>query len=338
MTIVTLFPVAVFLFFVFIWGLRTFFEKREIKYFLQRTWLTLLATVYFFYIGLTKNLLRFFSCVKINENNELKSGTASSLTGYYWEEDTIVKCYENHHALLIGILIIPFLCTISIGFPVGTLYILRANTHRLDDVEVVKTYGFLYQAYDKRYWEIMIMVRKASIAAVVVFAYSLGPNMQGLLCVFILVVSLMLQLSCMPFTKELPILNVLEACSLSATTTVFVCGLMFNEEVTKNDFKVFLSSLAILCIIGTLVLILWNLVLSSEDVLDMKLLENGIMDCDELLDQTIVTKLKQLSLHYIITWKSIVVVGKSGGSKIGRSFSSSAAAAKTNNKTPSLPL
>ena len=61
----------------------------ETRYLLQRIWLTFLATVYFFYIGMTKNLFRFFACVKIEED-EADTGDSSSLSGSYWEEDTSI--------------------------------------------------------------------------------------------------------------------------------------------------------------------------------------------------------------------------------------------------------
>lgn len=280
----------------------------ETRYLLQRIWLTFLATVYFFYIGMTKNLFRFFACVKIEED-EADTGDSSSLSGYYWEEDTSIQCYKDEHSLLVGMLVIPLFGLVTIGFPLGTFIVLNLKAENLEEENIVRTYGFLYLAYDNHYWEIVIMLRKASIAAVVVFAYALGANMQGLLCVFVLVVSLVLQLSFVPFTTKIPQLNFLETCSLSATTCVFVCGLMFNDSTTTKKFEVFLSVFAILCIFGTLSLIVWNLILSSEEVLDMKLLEYGIMDCDEVLERSIHVKMKKLLLHHVSKVKTWVSMG-----------------------------
>lgn len=263
-------------------------------------WLSLLCITYFFYIGMTKNLLRFFACVKIEEDAEDLDHAYSTapLEDSYWEEDTSVECYSRRHAFLIGVLVIPLLFAVTIGYPLGTLSILQSNSKLLDDEDFIGAYGFLYRGYDRYYWEVVIMLRKGLIAAVAVFAYGLGENIQGLICVLILVASLGLHLTFSPFTKEIPQLNYLETCSLSTTIAVFVSGLIFNDPKSETETEIVLSVLAILMIVVTVGLLVVSLCSVSEEVIDMLLLENGLMHPDALVDARLAFKMEQLVLHY----------------------------------------
>eukprot|EP00210_Caulerpa_lentillifera_P003656 g3490.t1 len=301
MVILVLYPFFIFIIFVMIWALRTLIKRKTMKYFRHRIWLAFLAIIYFFYIGLTKNLLRFFVCFDIKDDVavERDSTLEVDLAGHHWEEDTSVQCYKNDHLLLVLCFVVPLLFLITIGYPVGTFLILQLKATKLEDENVVCTYGFLYQAYNKHYWEVTIMFRKAAIAAVTVFPQELGANVQGLLCLLILFVSLVCHLFFRPFKKEVNHLNQLESFSLSATIGVFFSGLVFNDPKTGGITEVFLSVLAILCVLGTLLLMFFHLITSSEEVLDMLLLEKGVMDSDQLSMETVSTKLKQLYLHYV---------------------------------------
>lgn len=255
---------------------------------------------------MTKSLLRFFACVKIEEDigGTEDAITNSTLKGYYWEEDTAVQCYKNKHALIVGILAVPLLLMVTIGFPLGTLIVLQFKAEHLEEKDVVGTYGFLFQAYRYHYWEVLIMLRKASIAVIVVFVYSLGANMQGLLCILVLMVALSLHLSFVPFREEMHRLNYLETCSLSTSIAVFVSGLMFRDSTTSKESEIFLSVFAILCVVGTLCFILINLILSGEEFLDMKLLEHQIMDRDDLFNSGLPAKSWGLLSHYVSAIKN----------------------------------
>eukprot|EP00210_Caulerpa_lentillifera_P003722 g3555.t1 len=309
MTLLILFPASIFLFFALVWFIRMRIKQKTIKYLKQRTWLTFLSVNYFFYIVTTRSLLRFLACVKIKEDNgdvSSNSATQSTSSHRYWEEDTSVECFKGNHALLIGVFVVPLICAITIGFPVGTLCILLANAERLDDDEFVGTYGFLYRAYKKPYWEILILSRKGLIAAAAVFAYALGGNIQGLLCVLILVVSLALHLTFLPFKTEMHRLNYLETVSLSTTIAIFVFGLLFNDSKMNQEARLLITVLAIALVVCTLLLILIELMLSSEEVIDMLLVEHGIMDCADLQNKRLSLKFSKLVSYYLERiWNSV---------------------------------
>ena len=294
------------------------------SYFSQRVLLSFLAINYLFYTGMTKNLLRFFSCTWVTDDRE-----DSDWSRHVWEEDTEVECFEGRHALLVGVLVTPLLLAVSFGFPAGVLFILCRNKDILNDEEFVQTYGFLYRAYDKYYWEVIILLRKASIAAIAVFSYSLRSNLQGLMCVMVIVIALSFHLVLQPFTQEIPQLNRLETCSLSATIVVFVTGLMMNDEMLDTNGRVALSALAILFVCFVIVVILVQLVFATEEFIDMKLIEVNAMELEEVIKARLFTKLHALMYHY---WKIVLEAARILGAFVGNRlhFSNKSKNAKSN--------
>ena len=263
------------------------------SYFNRRVLLSFLAIIYFFYTGMTKNLLRFFSCTWVTDDRE-----DSNWSRHVWEEDTEAECFEGRHAWLVGVLVTPLLLAISFGFPAGVLFILCRKKDMLNDEEFVQTYGFLYRAYDKYYWEVVILLRKASIAAIAVFSYGLRSNLQGLMCIMVIVIALSFHLVLQPFTQEMPQLNRLETCSLSATIVVFVTGLMMNDDMLEPRGRVALSALAILFVCSAIVVILVQLVFATEEFIDMKLIELESMGLEEVIEARLIKKVHTLMLHY----------------------------------------
>jgi len=261
-----------------------------------------LAITYFVYIGLTKNLLRFFACpeapgdvgAESNSNVEFRKERV-------WEEDSSVVCFKEGHALIVGLLVVPLLLVVSIGYPLLTLFILTKNRHRLEEEEFVTTYGFLFRAYDLPFWEVVIMIRKLLIAAVAVFAYHLGETMQALLCVLIMVGALTAQLKWMPYTSEIPSLNRMEATSLLGTVVVFVVGMMMNDDkvAAHGGARSFLSILAIFLVVTIFLFILFSILYEIQEVVDMKILEKNVMPIQQLVDARCSLKLERLVLYYV---------------------------------------
>ena len=242
---------------------------------------------------MTKNLLRFFACTRVSDDRE-----DTDWSRYVWEEDTEVECYEGKHALLVGLLVVPLLLAVSFGYPAGVFVILRRRKDCLNDEDFVQTYGFLYKAYDRHYWEVIIMLRKAAVATVAVFSYRLGWNLQGLLCVLVIGVALSVHLVLQPFTQEIPQLNHLETCSLSCTVIVFVVGLMMNDDAVKFGGRVLLSVLALLFLCLTLFVIMTQLMFAAEEFIDMKLIEVEAMTVQEVIDSRLSRKIEVLMQYY----------------------------------------
>lgn len=83
------------------------------------------------------------------------------------------------------------------------------------EIETLKIkYGFLFSGYDARtfYWEVVIMYRKILIIAASVFLSTVSTEAQVLVVIFVIVVSMFLQVRLSPYYT--PTLNQMENYSL----------------------------------------------------------------------------------------------------------------------------
>lgn len=249
----------------FLYWLRLYHVKGEsIAYFRSRTIITFLVVLFFAYEFITQELMRTLNCVGIDvvDESEVQDSYAkySIARGTYWGEDTSLKCYEGSHARLAGALGGPGLVVFSIGIPFFLLIFLLWNKEndRLNDQSFLNTYGFIFQNYRERYvyWEVAIMFRKALVGGIVVFAYPLGPNLQGVFALGVLIVSLVLHLVALPYKYKM--LNVLEGASLVVSIFMFYSGIVFNDSNTSNIARVFLSTLLVLLNVGLVILFVFR--------------------------------------------------------------------------------
>lgn len=235
-------------------------KKEPLSYFRSRTIISSLVVLFFAYEFITQELMRIMNCVDIDVDHPEGSGQSYSeysiAKGRYWGEDTSLKCYEGSHARLVGSLGGPGLIIFSLGIPLFVLVFLLWNkeNNKLNDQLFLNTYGFIFQNYNERfvYWEVLIMFRKALVDGIVVFAYPLGPNLQGVLALGVLIVSLVLHLVALPYKYR--VLNLLEGASLVVSIFMFYSGIVFNDKNTSEVARVFLSTLLIVINLGLVVL------------------------------------------------------------------------------------
>ncbi|GMH38953.1 hypothetical protein BSKO_06851 [Bryopsis sp. KO-2023] len=190
----------------------------------------LLAVQQASYISVTRTLVRIFYCVDV-----------SPVEGLFWVQDTSVRCYTGSHAFLVGFVGAPGLLLISIGFPGWLLFKLTRSTESLEQEQVVRLYGFLYQAYKKNVasWEVVILLRKALLAAVVVFGRTLGEGVQASLALVVMVGSIVLQTQFQPFLESK--LNSLELSSLVISTLAFIIGNLVDQPEMTHGGRVAMS-------------------------------------------------------------------------------------------------
>lgn len=105
--------------------------------------------------------------------------------------------------------------------------------------------GFMYRAYKPNfvYWESIIMIRKALLAVIVVFAYPLGANLQAVLSTMVLSLAAYFQALCRPFRKEFEFLNEMESVSLLVSLLTFVSSLFFDNKRVSDGVRVLLTVL-----------------------------------------------------------------------------------------------
>ncbi|GMH37409.1 hypothetical protein BSKO_05282 [Bryopsis sp. KO-2023] len=228
-----------FLYWVYMWNK----NGKSFKYFVSRAIISALCILFFTYALITKDLMRSVNCIPVDSDDD--SGQLyheyAIARDKYWGEDTSLTCFEGTHGFLVFALGLPGLALISFGAPVYLAYFLNKNKARLNDRDFLNTYGFAYQAYKEKnvYWDAVIMARKGLIGAVVVFAYPLGGNLQGVLALGVLLLALVLHMLIQPFRNTK--LNYLEAASLVVSALTFYSGIVFNDPKTSTEAEVAVS-------------------------------------------------------------------------------------------------
>lgn len=269
-----IFPFVVALFFIVLWAFMTVLKRKSCFYLLHHWHAAIVSVIYFFYINMTRILLRIFTCTDVDDEGD----DFTIATSKYWVEDPDLKCYEGIHlGLVIGVGI-PLLLLISFGMPLGLLAIFTWHRKSLVNGRFFQSYGFLYSSYrvEYQYWEVLIMLRKALMAAVAVFAFSLGPDLQASLASGILVISFGIHLLKMPFVLEGPNLNRLESVSLFCSYIVFFTALIFNDPNSSPTGKMIVSLLLIGSLMGVTIYFVLALMREISKGIDMKLEENGV--------------------------------------------------------------
>lgn len=267
------------------------FSNRQLTIHASSLWLksqlviTFLVVAFYSYQSISEDLMTIVNCIHLDlpemdrayafddPETNVNYSQFSIANGYYWTEDTKIQCKSRAHAFLVGFLAVPGIVLFILGIPLYLFVFLlfQKSKGNLTKLDILNTYGFIYQNYTDKFvfWEVMILMRKAMIGVVVVFAYPLGSNLQGIMALGILVVSLGFHLVAMPF-KYLP-LNILEALSLLVSFFTFYCGVVFNDENTSETARIVLS-IGIMTINSILVLIfVVTICLYSDKYLSAKL-------------------------------------------------------------------
>ena len=213
-----------------------FFLLRELKgdkewnRLLRRVILAHIVVGYNSYLSLVKIAVDAFNCVDVHDGIRLED---VETTHRYWIADTSVECFRSSHLTFTLAVSIPLLL-FAILFPL-LLAVLLESARRQDTLSskwTQETMGFLFIVFEENYvyWDCLILLRKAILSVIIVFAYRLGGNLQGLLVMAVLVIALVLQMYLNPFSQDLGNLNVLESVSLLVSFFTFLCGLVLNSE------------------------------------------------------------------------------------------------------------
>ena len=243
-------PVLVAVFFAVFWAIALYKFAKTWQYFAKRLLLSYLVIAYISYESITKTAVNILVCVKA----DVSCGGAVKPSHDYWAVDTSVECYEGAHSVLVGTLGWPVVLLFSLGFPVGLAFALvsvrRYAPER--DVWYNEATGFLYRAYDDRFffWESMIMLRKSLLAVVVAFGYTLGPNIQCVLALSVLTIARYCHTLCRPFDQAFDELNAYESASLFVSQLAFMGGLLFNDSRVTSEVHILLTVILFLAIGG----------------------------------------------------------------------------------------
>ena len=254
-----------------------------------------LVVGFFAYQCISEDLMGTVSCIRLDSDDmsdaeafddpqrNISYSHFSIANGYYWTEDTNIKCFSRNHAFLVGFLGIPGIVLFLFGIPFYLLIFLlyKRQKKQLTELHVLNTYGFIYQNYKDKfvYWEVIILFRKAMISAIIVFAYPLGANLQGVMVLGVLNLALAVHLIATPFKYRL--LNVLEGCSLVVSIVTFYAGVVFNDANTSDSAKILLSIILVFINALLMVVILLSVFIHGDKYVVAKLKSMDVADIPE---------------------------------------------------------
>lgn len=275
-TLVMFVPILVLLLMSAQWAIRRYRKKRDRGYLVKRCLLTAVVVFYVSYISLTRAAINTFYCVHVSK----ATGLDEEESGHYWALDTAVNCFQHSHMHLVLFVAIPALL-FTLVFPISLAVALinARRTQMLKSAWVLETVGLLFRGFDERFvfWDSVIMLRKALLAAIVVFAYSLGGNLQGLLAGCLLVLALILHMGVCPFKSTFVHLNLLEGISLLVSSFTFFSGVVLNDPMMTSPFvEVLLVTLVMICNVGLTVVLLCMLVHVKGEQIRFSLLSDGV--------------------------------------------------------------
>lgn len=247
----------------------------------RRLILSVLIVLYISYIGLARRLLSVLYCIRIHDGQTLDH-SANELR---WSQDTSVVCYEGAHAILFGLLTVPMILAVLFAFPLisGTLLIQARKKELLGTVTLKETFGFMFQAYKEKYifWDCVILLRKAALALIAIFGWSLGGNMQGLIAVCILMVALYMQQCFKPFNESFDSLNSGESVSLLLSLVTFLSGVFLNDPSISQGGRIFFSILVIIANLAFVLASVYDIYSKMLRVLRLKLEMDNVYLRDE---------------------------------------------------------
>ena len=228
--IVALLPELVALVISAFFLLRELLGDKDWNRLLRRVILAHIVVGYNSYLSLVKIAVDAFNCVRVHDGIRLEDIDA---THRYWISDTTVECFRGSHLAFTLAISAPLLL-FAVLFPVLLAVLLERarGQDKLSSKWTQETMGFLFIVFEEEYvyWDCLILLRKAVLSVIIVFAYKLGGNLQGLLVVAVLVIALFLQTHFNPFSQDLGNLNVLESVSLLVSFFTFLSGLVLDSK------------------------------------------------------------------------------------------------------------
>ena len=187
-----------------------------------------IVVFYLIHPSITKGVFSFFNCVEID--GVLKV-----------QEDTTQVCYGPSHLYYVQNASLPSIIMWILGLPLGALWLLFRNGKYLERLEkptlspkdvtklqkIGKKYQFLYAGFHAShfYWEVLIMFRKIGMIAAGVFLSMSSSELQTLIMMSLMTMSLCLHLKHRPYHHD-P-MNTLETYSHLVALVTLYTGMLY---------------------------------------------------------------------------------------------------------------
>ena len=276
---VSLVPVTVFLLLVAFWMSIALIHQvqRPLRYIAQRSLLSLVALWYITSVPVIKTTLSVLLCV--NAYNFM-GATEEVEEISYWAVDTSLRCFEGDHLKLV-IWIVSFVSVVYGGLLIFFISVLALAAEPEDQTDswVYRTTGFLYRGYGtgwRRYWEVVIVLRKA-ILAFLVFCAHRFDSLFPITCAAVFITMAMgLQIVVMPYREDFSVLNRIDLSALFVSHLTIMIASMLKSDHLSDDWRgLTLSSICVVLNISTFLGLLSFLLRYSMDYARLLMNECG---------------------------------------------------------------
>lgn len=267
-----------------------------------------LVVFFYCYIDVTSELMRSVNCIEVDEGHEGEEEyrNYTIATGRrFWAEDTNLRCFKGDHIAtalfgILGVLVFSFGLVVFLS-----VWILK-NKDQTENHIFIARFGYIYGSYDTGrsvalIWEMVVFIRKALIAAVVVFAFPLGANLQAISALGVLILALAVHLLVQPFEetdqREAPNVpmfdpkdpanpneaglwarinneisfNWIESASLVNSIVVFYSGILFNDINASEAGKYTMATFALIVNLTFIVYIVYRIYAGIVVAIDLHL-------------------------------------------------------------------
>nr|CAG4719168.1 unnamed protein product [Naegleria fowleri] len=244
-------------------------SKRELMNFGDMFIHTFIVIISFSYVFVVTKAAEIFDC---------RETTVNGVKKWFVSADPTLYCFEDTWWVYFTFALLTF-----IFFGLGTIvlfaYILWKKNDENKRFKFYARFRFLFIRFrnGRLFWEIIIILRKLSISAAIIF-FSTWPILVILFTMFVIFMSFILQTHHVPYRRVFH--NVMEYLVLLSTEFLLFSGLLFYVNNFPNEETA--SALGYLCIITVIVSSVAILVLVALDFLSQYLSDRRKKQMEEL--------------------------------------------------------
>ena len=252
--------------------------ERPVRYLTKRLLLSVMVLWYISSVAVIKTALSMGLCVSVFDIVSPAKGIEKVS---YWVVDTGLQCFRGDHLTLV-VLILAFVVLVYVGLLVFFVWALGSSKESLTDTTswVYETTGFLYRSYrlgSCQYWEVVVLIRKATIAFLVFCAHRFNSHLPIAGLAAFISMALGMQIVVMPYRQRFNDLNSTDSASLfvSLLTTLAASALRsegFEDEVWGR------TAITVACVVLNalaFVVLSYSLLAHFVDYLKLRLSEEG---------------------------------------------------------------
>ena len=236
--VVCVIPCVAFLLLALFWTTIALFYcvERPVRYLAKRLLLSVMVLWYISSVAVIKTALSMGLCVSVYD---IVSPAKHVEKISYWVVDTDLQCFRGDHLTLV-VLILTFVVLVYVGLLVFFVWALGSSGESLTDTTswVYETTGFLYRSYrlgSCQYWEVVVLVRKATIAFLVFSAHRFNSHLPIAGLAAFISVALGTQIVVMPYRQRFNDLNATDSASLFVSLLSTLAASALRSEGFEDE-------------------------------------------------------------------------------------------------------